>query len=66
MTSEQLAQFKFNYCEKIIEDMDMNTIMQLAHDLLMDAYDKCSEEEIKEEILDLYDEEMLNDLMEGV
>ena len=66
MNKEQLQQFKYNYCEKITEDMDMNTLMTLAHDLLMDAYDKCSEEEIKEEILDLYDEEMLNDMMEEV
>ena len=63
MDKEQLAQFKYNYCEKIIEDMDLDTLMTLAHDLLMDAYDKCSEEEIKEEILDLYDDEMLRDLL---
>ena len=66
MNKEQLAQFKYNYCERIIEDMDMNTLMVLAHDLLMDAYQSCSEEEIKDEILDLYDEEILEDLMEGI
>ena len=63
MNKEQLAQFKYNYCEKIIEDIDLNTLMVLAHDLLMDSYQSCTEEEIKEEILDLYDEEMLEDLM---
>jgi hypothetical protein len=63
LSSKQLAQFKYNYCEKIIEDMDLNTLMTLAHDLLMDSYQSCTEEEISEEILDLYDEEMLNDLM---
>jgi hypothetical protein len=66
MTTEQLQKFKFNYCEKIIDDMDMDTLMQLAHDLLMDSYQSCTEEEIKEEILDLYDEETLNDMMEEV
>jgi len=66
MNKEQLAQFKYNYCEKIIEDMDMDTLMTLAHDLLMDSYQSCTEEEIKEEILDLYDDEMLSDLMEGI
>ena len=66
MNKEQLAQFKFNYCEKILDDMDMNTLMQLAHDLLMDSYQSCTEEEIKEEILDLYDEETLSDMMEEV
>jgi hypothetical protein len=63
LSKEQLAQFKYNYCEKIIDDMDMDTLMQLAHDLLMDSYASCTEEEISEEILDLYDEEMLSDLM---
>ena len=66
MTTEQLAQFKFNYCERIIDDMDMDTLMQLAHDLLMDSYQSCTEEEIKEEILDLYDEETLSNMMEEV
>ena len=63
LSKEQLEQFKYNYCEKIIEDMDLNTLMTLAHDLLMDSYQFCTEEEISEEILDLYDEEMLSDLM---
>lgn len=66
LTTEQLAQFKYNYCERIIEDMDMDTLMTLAHDLLMDSYASCTEEEISEEILDLYDEEMLNDMLEEV
>ena len=66
MNKEQLAQFKFNYCERILDDMDMNTLMQLAHDLLMDSYQSCTEEEIKEEILDLYDEETLSNMMEEV
>ena len=63
MNKEQLAQFKYNYCEKIIEDMDLKTLEVLAHDLLMDSHQSCTEEEIKEEILDLYDDEMLESLM---
>jgi len=50
----------------IIDGMDMDTLLTLAYDLLMDAYKESTEEDIKEEILDLYDEEMLNDLMENV
>ena len=66
MNKEQLAQFKYNYCEKIIEDMDMDTLMTLAHDLLMDSYQSCSEQEIKDEILDLYDDEVLQEMVESV
>ena len=66
LTTEQLAQFKFNYCERIIDGMDMDTLITLAHDLLMDSYASCTEEEIKEEVLDLYDEEYLEELLEEV
>ena len=64
MTSEQLDDLKSNYCEMIIDGMDMDTLIQLAYDLLMDSYADSTEAELKEEILDLYDEETLNDLME--
>ena len=66
MTTEQLDQLKSNYCEKIIDDMDMDTLMTLAHDLLMDSYQSCSEQEIKDEILDLYDDEVLQEMVESV
>ena len=36
---------------------------QMVYDLLTREYEKYTEEDIKEEILDLYDEETLNDLM---
>jgi len=64
MTSEQLDDLKSNYCEMIIDGMDMDTLIQLAYDLLMDSYADSTEAELKEEILYLYDEETLNDLME--
>jgi len=31
--------------------------------MLMDAYQDCTEDDIKEEVIDLYDEEMLESLM---
>jgi len=66
MTTEQLDQLKSNYCEMIIDGMDMDCLVQMAHDLLMDSYADSTEAELKQEILDLYDEEMLNDMLEGV
>ena len=65
LNTQQLAKLKFDYCEKIIDDMDMDTLMQMAHDLLMDAYETASEEDIRDEILDLYDSEVLDSLMES-
>ena len=63
MNNEQLNQLKENYANMIIDGMDMDTLCQMAFDMLMDAYKDCTEEDIKEEIVDLYDEEMLESLM---
>ena len=63
MNKEQLEEFKSNYCEVIIDGMDMDCLVQMCHDLLMDAYKDASEDDMRAEILDLYDEEMLNDLI---
>ena len=63
MNTEQLNNLKSNYCEMIIDGMDMDCLIQMCYDLLMDSYKDCSEEELKGEIVDLYDEEMLQDLM---
>ena len=65
MTSEQLEQFKSNYCELIVDGMDMDCLVQMCHDLLMDSYKDCTEQELKEEILDLYDEDVLNGIIGG-
>ena len=43
--------------------MDMDCLVQMAHDLLMDSYENCTEDEMIEEIKDLYDEDTLIDLL---
>ena len=62
MTDSDLYTLKENYCNLIIDGMDMDSLCQMAHDLLMDAYKDCTENELTEEILDLYDEDTLKDL----
>lgn len=63
MTPEQLEQFKDNYLNFILDGMDMDSLIQMTYDLLMDSYNDSTAEELKEEILDLYDQETLDDLM---
>ena len=62
MTDSDLYTLKENYCNLIIDGMDMDSLCQMAHDLLMDAYQDCTENELTEEILDLYDEDTLKEL----
>ena len=63
MTPEQLEQLKDNYLNFILDGMDMDSLIQMTYDLLMDSYNDSTAEELKEEILDLYDQETLDDLM---
>ena len=63
MNNEQLNQLKYNYANMIIDGMDMDSLCQMAFDFLMEEYKDCTEEQMKEEVLDLYDEEMLESLM---
>ena len=58
-----LFHLKENYINMILDGMDMDTLVQMTHDLLMDEYDKLTWDEITEEIVDLYDEDTLVDLI---
>ena len=65
MTNEQLTEFRSNYVEHIIDGMDIKTLETMCYDLLMDAYEMTPEDEIKAEILDLYDDSILNAIVGG-
>ena len=63
MNPEQLNQLKENYINMILDGMDMDTLVQFAFDSMFDNIKDWDEEDVKEEVLDLYDEEMWQDLM---
>jgi hypothetical protein len=62
LNKSDLFTVKENYANMIIDGMDMDTLCQMAYDLLLDAYEDVDESALKEEVLDLYDEETWNDL----
>jgi len=63
MNDSDLFQLKENYAKMIVDGMDMDSLSQMAFDFLMEEYKDCTEEQIKEEVLDIYDEEVLEGLM---
>ena len=65
MTNEQLAQFKSNYAEMIIEGMDYKTMEMMVYDVIMESFELYTEDEMKEEILNHYDEEILAGIIGG-
>ena len=63
MNDSELLQLKENYANMIVDGMDLDDMYQMCFAMLMDAYKDCTEEDIKEEVIDLYDEEVLESLM---
>lgn len=66
LTEDQLDKLKENYASMIVDGMDMNTLVTFAVDSIMQNMEMWDQADITEEIKDLYDEEMLNDLLESV
>ena len=63
ITESDTFALKENYVNHIIDGMDMDSLCQLAYDLLLDAYADSTWDDITEEIKDLYDEETLISLL---
>lgn len=63
MNKEQLDQLKNNYAEMIVEGMDMDTLITFAVEAIEDNIKDWDEQDVKEEIVDLYGEEVLEGLM---
>ena len=53
------------YCELVVDGMDMESLVQYAHEQLMNYVDSLSDIELKEEI-DNHDEELYDELVDNV
>lgn len=60
----QLHNLKENYVQFILDGMDMDSLKHFAMDSIMNNIEMWDEKDIKEEVLDRYDEETWNDLVE--
>ena len=63
ITNKDTSALVDNYVNHIIDGMDMDSLVQIAYDLLTREYEKMTWDEITEEIVDLYDEDTLIDLI---
>lgn len=62
LSNKGLQEFRANYIDMMITGMDMDTLYQIVFDNLDEYYQRLDEEDIKAEILDNYDEEVLESL----
>ena len=53
------------YCEIVVDGMDMDSLIQYAHEQLINYVDSLSDIELKEEI-DNHDEELYDELVDNV
>lgn len=52
-----------NYVDHIIDGMDTDSLVYMVRDLLTREYDKLTWDEVTDEIVELYDEDTLIDLL---
>lgn len=66
LTEAQFDQLKESYAYMIVDDMDMKTLIQLATDTIIDNLKSYDQDELRDEIVELYDEEVLDNLLQEV
>jgi len=68
MTKEELNQLKKEYCFRVTDNMDLDTLIDIVQDALMDTYSDFDQEEMKEEIVSYYceDEQEYNNMMNDI
>ena len=63
MNDDQLDALKDNYAYLIVDGMDMDSLITFAVETIAHNMETWTEEDVKEEIVDLYGEETLRDLL---
>ncbi len=63
MNNDQLDKLKEDYANLIVDGMNMNTLITFAVETIIHNMEMWDEEDVKGEIVELYGEETLNDLL---
>ena len=65
LTKDQDREVASQFVEIIVDGMDLKTLVAVVTDQLTEYYEKCSSDEIKEEI-DNYDPELYGELVDNI
>jgi hypothetical protein len=66
LTSQQLDQLIDNYAERIVDEMDLKCLMQFVFDTIVENMSHLNEEDVLNEIANVYDEDVIQELVESV
>ena len=62
MNEEQLSNLKDNYAELIVDGLDHKDMYRIVFDYLRSEIESSNEDELKEEIVDMYGEDKWDEL----
>ena len=62
MNDEQLSNLKDNYAELIVDGLDHKDMYRIVFDYLRSEIESSNEDELKEEIVDMYGEDKWDEL----
>ena len=65
ITSKQHNDIAEQFAELVVDGMDMKTLVQYVYDDLIEYYEKCDQEELREQI-DNYDEDLYDELLDNI
>ncbi|AFB15349.1 hypothetical protein RW080711_073 [Synechococcus phage S-RIM8] len=63
ITTETLTQLKSNYARQLVEDMDYDTLEELAREYVEESMKGWSWDDVTEEICEVYGEDRLIELL---
>ena len=66
LSSPELQILKNNYCDAIIDSMDLESMEQFIYQTLQDDFDKYNQIELKEEIELTFDDETYRDMLNNI
>lgn len=66
LTNIQLDDVIAQYCNRVVNEMDIKSMEQMLYDMLVDSFQQSSEHEMEDLITAVYDEEYWQDLVESV
>jgi tRNA U54 and U55 pseudouridine synthase Pus10 len=66
LNNAQFDQLVENYVSQIVEGLDNDSMEQMLIDLLVREYETYTEEQIVDEVTDIYGEEFAQELLESV
>ena len=66
LNSTQRDELIEQYVELVVDNMDTKTLVQFVTEELTDYYDKLTDSELKEQIINTHEEELYDELVDNV